>query len=154
MFCHCFWRGEILQLLTHRKYFFSCAFRFYISCSKKYAIERTSGKIQLDTDEVLYRVLCLPDDLHELHDDEEMLSQVRVFIKECSAEQIAEQIPRVLMDPVDRWLGDLMTLNIADGAGSCFANCGECLILLQVLTYSTRRHSCRHCLIGNLSLQT
>ena len=55
-------------------------------------------------------------DLHELHDDEEMLSQVRVFIKECSTEQIAEQIPRVLMDPVDRWLGDLMTLNIADGA--------------------------------------
>lgn len=97
------------------KIFFSCPFIDYILCSKKYAIERTSGRIQLDTDEVLYRVLCLPDDEPELVDDEEVLSQVRVFIKECSAEHVAEQIPRVLMDPVDRWLGDLMTLNIANG---------------------------------------
>jgi hypothetical protein len=89
-----------------------------VPCSKKYAIERTSGKIQLDTDEVLYRVLCLPDDVQEQHDNVEVLSQVRIFIKECSTEQVAEHIPRVLMDPdtVHRWLGDLMTLNIADGA--------------------------------------
>ncbi len=104
---------------------------------------------------MLYRVLCLPDDVHELHDDEEMLSQVRVFIKECSTEQVAEHIPRVLMDPVDRWLGDLTTLNIADGEADAWqivARMSESIF--QVLMHSTRHHSCRHCLIGSLSLQT
>jgi hypothetical protein len=69
----------------------------------------------LDTDEVLHRVLCLPDDVPELDEDAEMVSQVRRFIQDCSEQQTAERLPRVLMDPVDRWLEDLMNLNIANG---------------------------------------
>jgi hypothetical protein len=89
---------------------------FFCSCSKKYAIDRTGGKLLIDTDEVLHRVLCLPDDALELADDAEMVSQVRKFIQDCSIQQDTEHIPRVLMDPVDRWLHDLMNLNIANGA--------------------------------------
>jgi hypothetical protein len=69
----------------------------------------------LDTDEVLYRVLCLPDDCPELDDDADMVSRVRLFIRDCASKQVAEQLPRVLMDPVERWLEDLMNLNIENG---------------------------------------
>jgi hypothetical protein len=61
-------------------------------------------------------VLCLPDDAPELDDDAEMVSQVRKFIQDCSGQQAAERLPRVLMDPVDRWLEDLLNLNITNGA--------------------------------------
>ncbi len=84
-------------------------------CSKKYAVDRTGGNVQLNTDEVLHRVLCLPDDAPELDDDAEMVSQVRKFIQDCSEQHATERLPRVLMDPVDRWLEDLMNLNISNG---------------------------------------
>ena len=61
-------------------------------------------------------MVCLPDDVPELNDDADMVSQVRLFIKDCYVQQIAERPHPLLMDPVDRWLEDLMNLNIANGA--------------------------------------
>jgi hypothetical protein len=78
-------------------------------------LDVTGGKLAIDTDEVLYRVLCLPDDACDLDDDADMASRVRLFIKDCSAKQSTDQLPRVLMDPVDRWLDDLMNVNITNG---------------------------------------
>jgi hypothetical protein len=87
----------------------------------KRALDTTGGKLELDTDEVLYRVLCLPDDAPELDDDADMVSRVRLFIQDCSVEQAEERLPRVLMDPVDRWLEDLSTLNITNGVGDAMS---------------------------------
>lgn len=81
--------------------------------SKTYAVDRTGGKVQLDTDEVLHRVLCLPDHAPELQDDADIVRQVSAFIKDCSQEHAHERQPRVLMDPVERWLQDLEELDIA-----------------------------------------
>lgn len=86
-----------------------------------HALDLTGGKLDLDIDEVLYRVLCLPDDAPELDDDADMVSRVRSFIQDCSLEQAVERLPRVLMDPVDRWLEDLTNLNITNGVGDALS---------------------------------